>query len=114
MHALRATNLPQQCDGVFAQPIHSVDENVDMKRDVIPTRLKKEFRVWYSPPQSVCMATFFFIKLAFNKLLKVTKTLKDLRLVTQKIHPSEFAEIIDKTHIIGFASNRRGCRTPYI
>lgn len=56
----------------------------------------------------------FAIKKAFNKTLKIMKTLKDFRFVAKQINPSEFTEIIDKTNIIIEFAYRSRCGTPYI
>jgi hypothetical protein len=59
-------------------------------------------------------STNFAIKLSFNKILKITKTLKNFRLMTQKVDPSELAIIVNKTDIIIMPPNRGWSRPPHI
>jgi hypothetical protein len=56
----------------------------------------------------------FAIKLSFNKILKIMKTLKNFRLMTQKVDPSELAIIINKTDIIIMSPNRGWSGPPHI
>jgi hypothetical protein len=52
-----------------------------------------------SPPIGL-HGPYFSIKLAFNKSLEITKTSKDIRLLSQQIDPRKFAIIIYETHVI--------------
>jgi hypothetical protein len=56
----------------------------------------------------------FSIKHPINKIMKIMKTRKHLRFLSNKTNLGEFAEIINKTYIIILSSNRGGCWTPYI
>jgi hypothetical protein len=47
----------------------------------------------------------FSIKLPLNKVLKISKLLKHLRLELDEINPSEFTEIINKANIIFLSTN---------
>ena len=53
-------------------------------------------------------------KLPFNKILEITKALKNFGFMAQKIEPNKFGMIINKTDIIIVASNRSWGRPPYI
>jgi hypothetical protein len=55
-----------------------------------------------------------FVKKAFNMVLEVMETLKNIRLLFEEINPCKFAEIIDKTHIIFVLIDRIGRRAPHI
>jgi hypothetical protein len=55
-----------------------------------------------------------FVKKAFNMVLEVIETLKNIRLLFEEINPSKFSEIIDKTHIIFVLIDRIGRRAPHI
>jgi hypothetical protein len=47
----------------------------------------------------------FLIKLPLNKVLKISKLLKHLRLELDEINPGEFTEIINKANIIFLSTN---------
>jgi hypothetical protein len=49
-----------------------------------------------------------------NKLLKFKKELRHLRLLAEKIDPSEFTIIINETNIVFFSTKRIYSRAPYI
>jgi hypothetical protein len=76
-HAQEGIDRPQQCAYVFVQQIHFVDEHEDKKHDAQYLYAgRMSLGTGTCPPQSVCMVKIFFIELAFNKTLKVTKFLK--------------------------------------
>jgi hypothetical protein len=51
---------------------------------------------------------------ALNKILKITKFLKHLRLVLEQINPSKLTKIINKTDIVFITINRLTGRASYI
>jgi hypothetical protein len=56
----------------------------------------------------------FLIKETFNMMLKIMKFLKHIRFLFQKIYLSEFAIIINKTHIVLISTKRFRGRAPNI
>jgi hypothetical protein len=56
----------------------------------------------------------FSIKEPFNKSLKFTKFLKNLRFKLNEINPLKFVVVINKTHIIFIATDRFRSSTPNI
>ena len=57
---------------------------------------------------------YFAIEKTLNESLKFNKLLKDFGFEFERINPSKFTIIIDKTDIIFIASYRVGCMTPNI
>jgi hypothetical protein len=49
-----------------------------------------------------------------NKSLELFEFLEDLKFVLEQVDLSEFAIIINETHIILISSNRLTCQSPYI
>jgi hypothetical protein len=54
------------------------------------------------------------MKEALNMGLEFLKFLQNFIFVFNKIDPSEFAKIINETHIVFKPTNRFRCRAPYI
>lgn len=63
-------------------------------------------------PTPICLHnTNISVKLMFNKVLKISETSKHLRLMSQKINPSDLGVVIDETDIIGKTTNGGRSRT---
>jgi hypothetical protein len=54
------------------------------------------------------------VKESHNEILEIKKILEHLRLVLEKIDPSEFAKIINEANIVFISTNGLTGRTPYI
>jgi hypothetical protein len=63
----------------------------NMVRD--PNALKKGIQLLILTTRVGLHNNILAVKRAFNKVLKILKTLKDFRLMAKQINPSEFAEI---------------------
>jgi hypothetical protein len=71
-----------------------------------------EFFILPSPISLHC--NNFPIELALNILLKLKKSLMNIRTLFEQIYPDKLAKSINKAYIIGIFSCRERSRTPYI
>jgi hypothetical protein len=84
----------------------------NIMRNTLCLKERVEFNILSSPMRFY--SEIFSIEFAFNKLLKVTKGRKDIRLLFEKIYLSKFIIIINKVYIVIMMPERHGCRSSNI